>query len=341
MIFSRLSSNEIGSFYRQVAVMLKSGVSLSDAVSSLGDERDLPGIRKKAARIKKDLTDNISLKDSFARHPSLFNPALIKILTSGISNEKAAVVLQKFADSEERTGKVSGKVTSILVYPVVVLCIAVLITLAIIVFIIPVFQEMFSDMGGNLPAPTQLVVSISEVVKNNFLFIILFFIIVAVFFIFNRKFFYWVASKIPIIGISLKKIAISNFADYFSLMLSVDIPLTEAWEIAADSIKNPYYAGIFKNIGARAPDLKGLKEEMRNSRLFPVMLLKTIEISETPQALETAMAETAYFYQKGMGKYIEKNLLIFEVFMMLFLGITIGGLVIAMYLPIFKMASVL
>ena len=341
MIFSRLSSNEIGSFYRQVAAMLKSGVSLSDAVSSLSDERDLPRIRKKVARIKKDLTDNISLKDSFARHPNLFNPALIKILTSGIPDEKAAAVLQKFADSEERTGKISGKVASILVYPVVVLCIAVLITLAILVFVIPVFQEMFSDMGGNLPAPTQLVVSISEVVKSNLLYIILFFIIVAVFFIFNRKFFYWVASKLPIIGTSLKKIAISNFAQYFSLMLSVDIPLIEALEIAADSIKNPYYAGMFKTIGVGVSDIKGLKEEMRNSHLFPVMLLKTIEISETPQALETAMAETAYFYQKGMGKYIENNLLIFEVFMMLFLGITIGGLVIAMYLPIFKMASVL
>ena len=124
-------------------------------------------------------------------------------------------------------------------------------------------------------------------------------------------------------------------------MLSVDIPLIEALEIAADSVKNPYYAGIFKTIGARVSDIKGLKEEMNSSRLFPVVLLKTIEISETPQALETAMAETAYFYQKGMGKYIEKNLLIFEVFMMLFLGITIGGLVIAMYLPIFKMASML
>ena len=341
MIFSRLSSDEIGSFYRQLAVMLRSGVSLSDAVSSLSDERDLPRIRKKAARIKKDLTDNISLKDSFARHPNLFSPALIKILTSGIPNEKAADVLQKFADTEERAGKISGKVASILVYPVAVLCIAVLITLAILVFVIPVFQEMFSDMGGNLPAPTQLVVSISEVVKNNLLYIILFFIIVAVSFIFSKKFFYLVASKLPIIGASLKKIAISNFAEYFSLMLSVDIPLIEALEIAADSIKNPYYAGIFKKIGARVSDLRGLKEEMRNSHLFPVMLLKTIQISETPQALETAMAETAYFYQKGMGKYIEKNLLIFEVFMMLFLGITIGGLVIAMYLPIFRMASML
>ena len=124
-------------------------------------------------------------------------------------------------------------------------------------------------------------------------------------------------------------------------MLSIDIPLIEALEIAADSIKNPYYAGIFKTIGARVSDIKGLKEEMNSSRLFPVVLLKTIEISETPQALETAMTETAYFYQKGMGKYIEKKLVIFEVFMILFLGITIGGLVIAMYLPIFKMASML
>jgi len=341
MIFSRLSSEEIGSFYRQIAVMLRSGVSLSDAVSALSDERDLPRIRKKAARIKKDLEDNTSLKDSFARHPNLFSPALIRILTSGISSEKAADVLQKFADAEERTGKVSSKVALILIYPVAVLFIAVLITLAILIFVIPVFQEMFADMGGKLPPLTQLVVSISEMVKSNLLYIILFFIIVAVSFIFSRKFFYFVVSKFPIIGASLKKIAISNFAEYFSLMLSVDIPLIEALEIAADSIKNPYYASIFKKIGTRASDIKGLKEEMKSSRLFPVILLKTIEISETPQALETAMAETAYFYQKGMKKYIEKNLVIFEVFMILFLGITIGGLVIAMYLPIFKMASML
>ncbi len=341
MIFSRLSSEEIGSFYRQIAAMLRSGVLLSDAVSALSDERDLPRIRKKATRIKKDLADNISLKNSLANHPNLFSPALIRILTSGIPSEKAADVLQKFADTEEKTEKVSSKVASILVYPVAVFFIAVSITLAILIFVIPVFQEMFANMGGKLPPSTQLVVSISEVVKSNLLYIILFFVIVAVSFIFSRKFFYFVASKIPIIGTSLKKIAISNFAEYFSLMLSVDIPTIEALEIAADSIKNPYYAGLFKTIGAKISDIKGLKEELRNSNLFPVVLLKTVEISETPQALETAMAETAYFYQKGMGKYIEKNLLIFEVFMMLFLGITIGGLVIAMYLPIFKMASML
>ena len=341
MIFSRLSSDEIGSFYRQIAVMLRSGVSLSDAVSALSDERDLPRVRKKAARIKKDLADNISLRDSFAKHPNLFSPALIKILSSDIPSEKAAEVLQKFADTEERTGKVSSKVASILVYPVAVLCIAISITLVLLIFVIPVFQEMFSDMGGKLPPLTQLVVSISEVTKSNLLYIIIFFIIVATSFIISRKLFYFVASKLPIIGASLKKIAISNFAEYFSLMLSVDIPLIEALEIAADSIKNPYYAGIFKEIGAKVSDIRGLKEEMRSSCLFPVVLLKTIEIRETPQALETAMAETANFYEKGMGKYIEKKLVIFEVIMMVFLGITIGGLVIAMYLPIFKMASVL
>lgn len=341
MIFRRLSSDETGSFYRQIAVMLRSGVSLSDAVSALSDERDLPRIRKKMARIKKDLADNISLGDSFSKHPNLFSPALIKILTSGIPSHKASEVLQKFADTEERAGKVSRKVASILAYPVAVLCIAISITLVILVFVIPVFQEMFSDMGGGLPWLTQLVVSISQVVKSNLIYIILFFIIVGVSFIFSRKFFYFMASKLPIIGASLKKIAISNFAEYFSLMLSVDIPLIEALEIAADSLKNPYYAGIFKKIGARVSDIRGLKEEMRSSCLFPVMLLKTIEISETPQALETALAETATFYEKGMGKHIEKKLIIFEVVMMIFLGITIGGLVIAMYLPIFSMASVL
>ncbi len=180
MIFSRLPSEEVGSFYRQIAAMLRSGVSLSDAVSALSDERDLPKIRKKAARIKKDLEDNISLKDSFARHPNLFSPALIKILTSDISSEKAADVLQKFADAEERTGKVSRKLPSILIYPVAVLCIAISITIAILVFVIPVFQEMFADMGGKLPLETQLVVNISEWVKSNLLYIILFFIIVAV-----------------------------------------------------------------------------------------------------------------------------------------------------------------
>ena len=339
MIFSRLASDEIGSFYRQIAVMLRSGVSLSDAVSALSDEPDLPRIREKAARIKKDLADNISLRDSFARHPNLFSPALIQILTSGIPNEKAAEVLQKFADTEERAGKVSKKVASILVYPVAVLCIAISITLFILVFVIPVFQDMFSDMGGKLPALTLLVVNISEVIKSNLLYIILFFVIVVVFFIFSRKLFYFVASKLPIIGASLKKIAISNFAEYFSLMLSVDIPLIEALEIAADSIKNPYYADILKEIGARVSDIRGLKEEMKSSCLFPVVLLKTIEISETPQALETAMAETANFYEKGMEKYIEKKLVIFEVIIMIFLGITIGGLVIAMYLPVFKMAG--
>lgn len=339
MIFSRPSSDEIASFYRQTAVLLRAGLSLPDAVCALRYERDLPKIRGKLAQIQKDLARSVPLEDCFASHPALFSPALIRAFSSGIPGEKVAEIFEKFADTEEKTARVGGKITSILAYPAAVILVAIFIMFVIIVFVIPVFKEMFADMGEALPPSTQLVIDISDVVHGYFLPIILCLVIAVVFLAINKKFFYASASRLPVIGISLRKIAISNFAEYFSLMLSVGIPLMEAWQSAAGSVKNLHYGELLIKMGVGVSDIVGLKEAMNRSSLFPVMLLTAMDIRPTPQALQMAMAETAGFYQAGMKKNIEKNLLLFEIMMMLVLGTIIGGLVIAMYLPIFKMAG--
>lgn len=339
MIFGKPGFDEISTFYRHMAVMLRSGVPLPEAISALSEEKDLPEIKGRAAVIRKDLAAGIPLGECLEKHPDIFNPVLIRILTGDFVNEIVADLLDKFADTEERTGKGDKRVYSIMIYPLFVLGAAMIITFFLLVFVIPVFQEMFADFGASLPGVTQAVVSISLFIKNYLYLFVTGVIGLILFFVFNRKYYFLVLSKLPRLGDLQKKIAISTFAEYMSLMLSVRAPLKEAVDHSARSVRNLFYADILNGLTSKSEDVTGLNQAMKDSGLFPKMLIKTMEINQTTNALESAMAETSRYYGKNIGRLIEKQMTVLEILVMLFLGIVVGVLVIAMYMPIFRMAG--
>ncbi|RWX50388.1 Type II secretion system (T2SS), protein F [Candidatus Electrothrix marina] len=246
---SRLSPDELGIFYRQLAVMLRSGVALPEAVTALSAEKELPRIKKRVGRIKKDMAAGCSFTECLTGQRDLFNPALAKILALD-HNAQTADILIRFAEIEERSSEIGNTpktlLKSLLFYPSIVLCIVITITFLMLIFVIPVFEEMFASMGGGLPAPTQLVFDISMMITGNSLNPILLLIIIIALLISAKFFFYWAAGKIPTFRALLEKIAVAEFAEYFSLMIAAGLPFKESLAGSADSVKNPCFAARLK-----------------------------------------------------------------------------------------------
>ncbi|MCI5140182.1 MAG: hypothetical protein D3909_00225 [Candidatus Electrothrix sp. ATG1] len=340
---SRLPSDELGIFYRQLAVMLRSGVALPQAVTALRSEKDLPRIRKRAGKIHKEMATGRSFAECLTRQSDLFNPALDKILALDLPDTQRADILQRFAAVEEHFSEVGGTgkalLKSVLWYPALVLTIVTLLTFLLLIFVIPVFEEMFAGLGGGLPAPTQLVVDISTVLAENSPYLLLLLLFFIAFLIFGRTLMYQAAEKMPGIGSLMKKIAVTQFAEYFSLMIAAGLPFRESLADSANSVKNPYFSVLLRGIAERAADIPQLRVQIQKSGLFPEMLVQAAAVSETAEHIGSAMGEAAAFYSKGIKKTAAKKRTLFEVVALFLLGIFVGGIVISMYLPMFTMAE--
>lgn len=330
---------EISAFYRQLAVMITSGVPIEEALATMGREKDLPRMRRIAVKVAGDMAKSTSLGDALAKYPKMFSPVVIKLLTSDIPTGRMAEILFELADTEERSGQILKKTLSMITYPAVVLFIAVLLTIGMCTLVIPKFQDMFYSMGMELPALTKLVLNASTFLKENLWYILTVSIVLIIGIFFNRKTLYAVSARMPVMGSLQKKNATACFSGYTALMLSMNVPFTEALELAAASLKDLHFRSIFRDISAKSANIKEFMHHVSGQGLFPEMLVKSLEFSETPEKVGKAMVETADFYNKYFATAYAKTAMIFEVVILYFLGVTIGAIVIAMYLPIFFLGS--
>ena len=343
----KITEKDVTLFTRQLATMLKAGVPLLQVFNIVGKGNNNPSVTKLLADIKSDVETGSSLSQAFRKHPLYFDSLFCNLIGAG---EQAGILddlLDRLASYKEKTLAIKSKIKSALIYPISIIVVAFVITAVIMIFVIPAFKELFSSFGADLPAPTLLVMAISDA------FVAYWWLIFSSIGGGLWFFFYtWKRSvamqnsmdrlllKLPIFGELMRKATIARFSRTLSTMFAAGVPLVESLESVAGASGNHVYFEATKKIQNEISTGTSLSSAMDNSKVFPNMVLQMVAIGEESGTLEDRLAKVADFYEAEVDDAVAAISSLMEPVIMVVLGTLIGGLVIAMYLPIFKMGEV-
>jgi len=343
----KVTEKDVTLFTRQLATMMKAGVPLLQAFDIVGKGHNNPAVAKLLADIKSDVETGSSLSQAFRKYPLYFDALFCNLVGAG---EQAGILdslLDRLATYKEKILAIKSKIKSALFYPVSILIIAFVITAVIMIFVIPAFKELFNNFGANLPAPTLVVMAISDFFVAYWWAI--FGSIGGGFWFF---FYTWKRSekmqatmdrlllKMPIFGDLVRKATIARFARTMATMFAAGVPLVEALDSVAGASGNRVYYDATKKIQSEISTGTSLTVAMQNSEVFPNMVLQMVAIGEESGALDSMLSKVADFFEQEVDDAVESLSSLMEPMIMVVLGTLIGGLVVAMYLPIFKMGQV-
>jgi type IV pilus assembly protein PilC len=338
---------DIAVFSRQLATMLAAGIPLVQGFEIIGAGHEKPSMQKLILDIKSDVEAGTSLHESLAKHPLYFDDLFVNLVEAGEQAGALEGLLDKIASYKEKTEALKKKVKKALFYPAAVLAVAVVVTVILLVFVIPQFESLFKGFGADLPAFTMMVINLSRFVQANGFYILAVIIaIVWVFFYFKkrskrmREFLDRAALKVPVIGPILNKAAIARFARTLSTMFAAGVPLVEALESVAGATGNIVYENAVMSMRDEVATGQRLQRAMETTELFPNMVVQMIAVGEESGSLDTMAAKVATFYEAEVDNAVDAMSSLLEPLIMVILGVLVGGLVIAMYLPIFKLGSV-
>jgi len=338
---------DIAVFSRQLATMLGAGIPLVQGFEIVGAGHEKPAMQKLILDIKSDIEAGTSLHEALAKHPLYFDDLYINLVEAGEQAGALEGLLDKIASYKEKTEALKKKVKKALFYPAAVLAVAVLVTIILLIFVIPQFESLFKGFGADLPAFTQMVIDLSRFVQAEGIFIgAVIAGIVWVFFYFKkrskkmREFLDRASLKVPVIGPILNKAAIARFARTLSTMFAAGVPLVEALESVAGATGNIVYENAVMRMRDEVATGQRLQRAMETTELFPNMVVQMIAVGEESGSLDTMAAKVATFYEAEVDNAVDAMSSLLEPLIMVILGVLVGGLVIAMYLPIFKLGSV-
>ncbi len=343
----KVTPKDIAVFSRQLATMMSSGVPLVQSFEILGRGHENKAMQELIMAIKSDVEAGGSLHEALAKHPAHFDELFVNLVTAGEASGILETILDKLATYLEKTEALKSKIKSALFYPTAVIVVAFVITAILMIFVIPQFQELFEGFGADLPALTVLVIQISQVFQDYW-YVIFGGLIGAVVAILQAKkrsirfahFLDRMMLKLPVLGDILEKSAIARFARTLSTMFAAGTPLVEAMTSVAGACGNiVFYEAVMRMRDDVATGTQ-LNVTLRNSGLFPNMVVQMVAIGEESGALDSMLAKVADWYEQEVDDAVEALTSLLEPIIMAVLGVLIGGLVIAMYLPIFKMGQV-
>ena len=343
----KVKPEDIAIFSRQLATMLAAGIPLVQAFEIVGNGNDKPSMQKLILDVKADVEGGTSLHESLGKHPLYFDDLFVNLVEAGEQAGALESLLDKVATYKEKTEALKKKVKKALFYPAAVLVVAVIVTVILLVFVIPQFEELFKGFGADLPAFTQMVINLSKFVQSEGIFIAAFVAgLFWTFFYFQkrsrkmREFLDRVQLKIPIIGPILVKSAIARYARTLSTMFAAGVPLVEALESVAGATGNIVYEDAVLRMRDEVATGQRLQRAMETTGLFPNMVIQMIAVGEESGSLDSMSAKVATFYEAEVDNAVDSMSSLLEPLIMAILGVLVGGLVIAMYLPIFKLGSV-
>jgi type IV pilus assembly protein PilC len=338
---------DIALFSRQLATMLAAGIPLVQAFEIVGSGHEKPSMQKLILDIKADVEGGTSLHESLARHPLYFDDLFVNLVEAGEQAGALETLLDKVATYKEKSEAIKKKVKKALFYPAAVLVVAVVVTVILLLFVIPQFEDLFKGFGADLPAFTQMVINLSKFVQHDGVFIA---IVLAgagyAFFYFKkrsrkmREILDRIALKFPIIGPILNKAAIARFARTLSTMFAAGVPLVEALESVAGACGNIVYEDAVMKMRDEVATGQRLQRAMENTGIFPNMVVQMIAVGEESGSLDAMAGKVAGFYEDDVDAAVDSMSSLLEPLIMAILGVLVGGLVIAMYLPIFKLGAV-
>jgi len=344
---AKVTSEDIAIFSRQLATMLSAGIPIVQAFEIIGNGHEKPSMQKLVLDIKQSVESGSTLKESLAQHPLYFDDLFVNLVEAGEQAGALESLLDKVATYKEKTESLKKKIKKALFYPAAVLVVAVVVSLVLLIFVIPQFEELFKGFGADLPAFTQAVVNLSRFVQHQGWWMILVVIGSVWFFFYTlrrskpmRLTLDRLMLKFPIIGPILVKAAIARFARTLSTMFAAGVPLVEAMQSVAGATGNIVYEEAVLKMKDEVATGGRLQRAMENTGLFPNMVVQMIAVGEESGSLDTMSGKVAEFYEQEVDNAVDSMSSLLEPLIMAVLGVLVGSMVIAMYLPIFKMGQV-
>ena len=341
----KVGSKDIVVFTRQFSTMIDAGLPLVQGLTILAEQSENKTFKVILKEITKDVEGGSTLAEAMKKHPKVFDDLFVNLVAAGEVGGILDTILRRLADYIEKAEKLKSRIKGAMTYPLVVVAIAILVISVILIFVIPVFEDMFAGFGAALPAPTQLVVNMSRFIKGNFHFIIIGLAvgIVALKQYRNskqgRKSTDALLLKVPIFGELLRKVAVARFTRTLGTMIQSGVPILDSLEIVAKTSGNVILEEIIYEVRGSIAEGQTIAEPLSETDIFPGMVVQMISVGEATGALDTMLGKIADFYDDEVDAAVEALTSMLEPLLMLFLGGSIGGLVIAMYLPIFQMAA--
>lgn len=334
-------------FARQFATMINSGVSITRALAILIDQTDNPTLKEVIKQLRKDVEAGLSLSEALAKQDRIFPPIFVNMARAGEAGGVLDEVLLRLAEHFEKEQNIRSRVKSALTYPVAVFTFAILIATVMIVFVVPTFMNMFESLGSQLPAATQMLVNLSNFIRTKWWLIIL----VLAGLIYGYKtangtergkfFFDTIKLRLPIFGNLIKKMAIAKFARTLSTLVASGVPILQALDIVAETAGNAVVTKAIRDARASIKEGESISKPLSKSPVFPAMVVQMISVGEETGALDSMLKKIADFYDEEVSAMVDSLTSLLEPVLMIFMGVLIGGIVIALYLPMFQIIAVM
>ncbi len=343
----KVKTKDVVVFTRQFSTMVEAGLPVVQGLSILADQTENITFKKILKQIIDDVEkEGKSLGEALSKHPDVFDRLYVSLVSAGEAGGTLEVVLQRLAEYLEKLEKIKSKVKGALTYPAVVIAIAIIVVAIIMTFVIPVFEKMFSEAGMALPLPTQMVIRMSHFVKSHIHYMIA--MTAALFFVFKqirrtkkgRYITDALALRLPVFGELIKKSCIARFTRTFSTMVKSGVPILEALDIVSKTAGNSVIEEAILDVKSGIAEGFSIAELLLEHPIFPPMVVQMIAVGEATGELDKMLSKIAEFYEQEVDATVEALSSMIEPILIVFLGGTIGGLVISMYLPIFQMAAV-
>ncbi len=342
----RVKEKNIVVFCRIFSTMINAGLPLIQCLDLLAQQEDNKVFAKIIRTIKEDIEGGTSLTDALKKYPKVFDDLFVNLIAAGEAGGILDVVLARLSNYMEKAMKLKSRVKGAMTYPIAVLVISFGVIALLLLKVIPIFKKMFEGMGGQLPGPTAVIIAASEFAQSYWWFILG--ILIAMFIAFNR--FYktkkgrWTVDslllKAPIFGLLLKKVAVAKFSRTLSTMLSSGVPILEGLSIVSKTSGNVVIEDALLKTRQSISEGQSIAEPLEAAKIFPPMVVQMIAVGEATGALDAMLGKIADFYDDEVDNAVSAMTTLLEPVMMVFLGGVVGGMIVAMYLPIFKMASI-
>ncbi len=342
----KIKEKNIVVFARIFSTMINAGLPLIQCLDLLAQQEENKTFAKIISSVKEDIEGGSTLQDALKKYPAVFDELFVNLVAAGESGGILDIILIRLSNYMEKTMKLKTKVKGSLVYPIIVLVVSIAVITLLLVYVIPVFKKMFEGMGGQLPGPTQFLISVSDYAVSYFPYIIGG--VVLFVFVFRR---YYrtekgrltvdaLVLKAPIFGPLLTKVAVAKFTRTLSTMMASGVPILEGLNIVSKTAGNVIVENAIMKTRQSISEGRTIAEPLAETEIFPPMVVQMIAVGEATGALDAMLAKIADFYDDEVDAAVAAMTTMLEPFMMVFLGIVVGGMIICMYLPIFKMASV-
>ncbi|MEO5377202.1 MAG: type II secretion system F family protein [Magnetococcus sp. DMHC-6] len=344
---TKITEMEVVIFTRQLSTMVGAGLPLVQCFDLVARGADNPAVAAVTRRVKEALESGTALTEALSKEKSMFDELFVNLVDAGEQSGILERVLQRLAVYKEKAAALKAKVKSAMTYPIAVLVIAFAITGVLMIFVVPAFADLFKNFGAELPMPTRIVIALSNWTQANWWLVLL--VIFGVFQTFkklyrtNENFHYQMdrlTLNLPVFGMILRKSSVARFARTFSTMVAAGTPILECLESVAKTAGNRLVEEAIMNARSSIAEGRSLTEPLAESGLFPSMVTQMISIGESTGNLEAMLGKIADFYDEEVDRAVDNLTALLEPMILVILGVLIGGLVVAMYMPIFQMGQV-